>query len=199
MDVKFNNELLIKGYNFLEDSEVIKACDSWLELWKEFKSEINNEKFNAIEDIDAEIETEESLVNWIQDLEMELENAGMIEKKYYDERIEFVKEFREKFPESDEFIIMNMKTAEAESLFELGNADESEKLFEKITKEHNSSVWPYVKWGDTKWLSGIKMGNVTMEDLKSAKDTYLKGKSVLDAEDYYILEDRLKEVGAYIK
>lgn len=197
--MKFNNELLMKGYGLLEDGEVSEACDLWLELWETIKEYIKKNEYNAIEDMDAEIETEESLVNWVQDLEMELENAGMVNGEYYKKRNNFCNEFENLLPESDRFILMNMITAQGESLFEMDEEEESDKMFERAINEHQSSVWPYVKWGDTKWLSGIKVGKVTREDVEKAFNIYSKGKGCLDLEDYEILQDRLKEISVYIK
>ncbi|MCM1991942.1 hypothetical protein [Oceanirhabdus seepicola] len=197
--MKINNELMIQGYTYLENEDVIKACDCWLKLWENIKEIACENKIKSIEDMDTKVESEESLTNWVQDLEMELENAGIVDNKYYQARINYCEEFCIAFPMTEEFIVMSMKTAIAESYFELGNEKESERSFEEITKEYTDTVWPYVKWGDTYWLSAIKMGKVTLRDLTKAEEIYVKGTKISDEEDMYIINERLSEVRKYLK
>ncbi|WBW97392.1 hypothetical protein [Oceanirhabdus sp. W0125-5] len=197
--MEINNELMLEGYTYLENDEVVKACDCWLKLWEDIKEVGASNNIKAIEDMDEKVETPESLTNWVQDLEMELENAGIVENKYYEARINYCNEFCEVFPMTEEFIVMSMRTAVAESYFELGNEKESEKQFEEITKEYTDSVWPYVKWGDTYWLSAIKMGKVTIRDLIKAEEIYIKGSKISDEEDLDIVNERLNEVRKYLK
>ena len=196
--MKINNELMIEGYTYLEKEDVIKACDCWLKLWENIKDIACENKMKSTEDMDTKVESEESLTNWVQDLEMELENAGIINNKYYEARINYCEEFCEAFPMTEEFIVMSMKTAIAESNFELEKEEESEKLFQKIVEEYPDSVWPYIKWGDTYWLSAIKMGKVTLGDLKKAEGIYVRGSKISDEEYLYIVNERLSEVRGYL-
>ncbi len=197
--MKINNELMIQGYTYLENDDVVKACECWLKLWEDIKKIACEDQMKSIEDMDTKVDTEESLTNWVQDLEMELENAGIVDNKYYEARINYCKEFCEAFPMTEEFIVMSMKTAIAESYFELEKEEESEKFFQQIVEEYTDSVWPYIKWGDTYWLSGIKMGKVTLGDLKKAEEIYVKGSKISDEEDLYIVNERLSEVREYLK
>lgn len=197
--MKFNNELMIDGYRFLQEGDVVKACDCWLQIWDDVKKYGQENDIKDVEDIDDETESFESLVNWVQDIEMELENAGIVDKKYYHIRIDYCREFCNIFPKSDEFIIMNMKTAVAETHYEIGEEEKSDRLFEEVIDEFKITVWPYIKWGDTKWLSAAKMEGITLADLKMAEEIYVRAESIEDEDDYHLLEDRLKEVRSYIE
>lgn len=67
------------------------------------------------------------------------DNVAMDNPEFYEKRIKFCHEFVELLPDSDEFIIENMRRAEAESYFLIGNLGEGEKAeklyHEALTKE----------------------------------------------------------------
>ena len=191
------NEEICKGYVELEENnDTILACDIWLKAWETLKKVVYSNEIKSIEDFEenCSYKFNESLENWVQDLEMELENAASENEIYYKKRITYCKEFCERFPETDEFTVMSMKLAEAVSMFELGKKDKSEKLFKDIIKEYHDTIWPYVKWGDCYWVANILHKDNSLIDLDKAEEVYRKGLTVIDKSDKDILEERLEEL-----
>lgn len=191
--IEINNKMM-KGYDFLSKEHVTEACDIWLEVWEEIKNLNSDGKYTSIEDFDVEYESDEKYSNWCQDLEMEFENAAFEDKKYYQKRIQFCREFIDSFPDSKDFTVMSMKTAEAESYFEIGETDKCEELFKKVTDEYKCTVWPYIKWGDIYWLSNILRERKELLNLEKAEEIYKKGLETGDEEDEYIIKERIQEI-----
>lgn len=190
------NREISNGYIELEENnDTVKACNMWLKAWELLK-EANEKKIESIEDFEeiCQYNFNESLENWVQDLEMELENAATDNEEYYEKRIRYCKEFCCIFPDSDEFITISMELAQAESIFELGRKEESEELFKSITTKYEDTVWPYIKWGDCYWVANILHKDNSLIDLDKAEEIYRKGLKIDDKSDNYILEERLEEL-----
>lgn len=190
------NREISNGYVELEENnDTVAACNMWLKAW-DILNESTDKRIEAIEDFEEiyEYNFNESLENWVQDLEMELENAAIDNEEYYEKRIKYCKEFCCIFPESDEFIIMSMELAQAESMFELGKKEESEQLFENISTKYKCTVWPYIKWGDCYWIANILHKNNSLIDLEKAEEIYRKGLNIDNESDSDILEERLEEL-----
>lgn len=190
-----NINLLIKeGYELLENENVVEACTKWLKAWDELKVVGKDMEVEAIEELEEKFEDGiELLSNWVQDLEMELENAGLEDKLFFSKRRDYVKEFYNILPKSDDFIIMSMKLAEAESSFEIGEVDESEILFSGLAKDYNKSIWPFLKWGDVYCLSSILRTRKDLINVNKSLEVYKKGLGI-EKEFDYILEDRIKDL-----
>jgi len=191
--IEINNKMM-KGYDFLNKEHVIEACDTWLEVWEGIKALNSDGKYTSIEDFDAEHESDEKYSNWCQDLEMEFENSAFEDKKYYHKRIQFCREFIDIFPDSKDFTVMSMKTAEAESYFEIGEIEKSEGLFKKVADEYEGTVWPYIKWGDIYWLSNILRERKELFSLEKSEEIYKRALDIGDEEDEYIIKERLHEI-----
>ncbi|MGA1842917.1 MAG: tetratricopeptide repeat protein, partial [bacterium] len=94
----------------------------------------------------------QSLYNWCQDLEMELENAGRLEEFFYKKRIDYCSEFCSFFSETDSSILHNMKRAVAESCFAIGDIEKGEECFKKLIEEYPQNIWGYIGWGNMYFL-----------------------------------------------
>lgn len=185
------SEKIETGYVLLNDEKVTEACDLWLDAWDEITLCIDEVNATSIEAMEEYFQNEKgTLSDWGQDLEMELENAGLENKDFFIKRSVYSREFCNRLVDSDQFIIMSMKLAEAESYFELEDIKRAEELFSLTLEEYKSSVWPYLKWGDVYCLSSILRTKREYIDVEKALKIYKKGlgrESDLD----YILEDRI--------
>lgn len=146
--------LMEKGWSLLQKKETTKACDIWLKLWDNLKSRFKPE-FRDVEQAETIFSGCELIYNWCQDLEIELGNAGIDNTVYYQKRIAYCDEFCSIFPESNESIMHNMKSAIAESHFALGDFDEGNSCFKKLIELYPNNVWGYIAWGD-KYLWPMK-------------------------------------------
>jgi len=85
--------------------------------------------------------------NYVQDMEMELGNAGTVDKEYYKKRITYCRELCERC-ESDQLMRENTRRAIAQSYYELGEYEESEQEFEAMIQEDPTFGWAYIEWAD---------------------------------------------------
>lgn len=191
--MKYINQLIKEGYEKLGQEDVSTACNIWLDAWDDLKKLIKDKEIVNIEELDDEFEGFETLTNWVQDLEMELENAGIENKEYFSKRAIYCREFYELLGGTEEFIIMSMKLAEAESNFETNHIEESEELFKNCTNNYKSSVWPFLKWGDVYWLSSIVNSKSELLNLDKALEIYKMGLGI-DKHEEYIVLDRISDV-----
>ncbi|SHK27409.1 hypothetical protein SAMN02745248_02200 [Hathewaya proteolytica DSM 3090] len=185
------NTYIRQGYELLNEDNVKSACQQWLKAWDKLIYHIDNTKVTSIEELEENFEEGvEELSNWVQDLEMELENAGLEDHSFFEKRASYSREFCNKLPESDDFIIMSMKLAEAESYFELESMDKSQEIFQETQSQYSESVWPYLKWGDVYWLSSILREKPQYINIAKSMQLYKNGLGKESDMDY-VLEDRI--------
>ena len=136
------DHLMQEGYVEFERRKPKIACQLWLTIWGYIKPRFTSD-MRSIFDAEIVFTGNQNLYNWTQDLEMELGNADL-----HEDRIKYCREFCDLFPESPESVILNMKLAEAEGYFNIGERDKAEAMFSDLQKEHPDSVWVYCRWGD---------------------------------------------------
>lgn len=165
------NKKMEEGYNLLEEGKTKEACSRWLDAWGLIKK-IKPSEVTTLVEIEDLLQIDRYVQNWCQDLEMELQNAGQEDEKYYRKLIEFVQEFFETFPDLKEGLIcQNMMVAVASSYFGLGKSEKSEKKYEELTQKYPDSVYGYLSWGDRYCQEGSKPD----PDYKKAEERYLSG------------------------
>ncbi len=134
------------GYELTEQNTSVSGCDLWLKVWENLKPRITM-NMRKVEDADGVSFQSQYLLNWFQDVEIELLNAAVEEPDYHDRRIHFCWEVIECFPESPE-ILPVMKRGIAESLCMSGKWVEGEAMFQEIFREYPSDPWAYITLGD---------------------------------------------------
>ena len=67
-----------QGYRLLEGEHTAAACDVWLEAWSNVLAICDKKGLQSIAEFDVHSGGVALLHNWIQDLEMELWNAGLM-------------------------------------------------------------------------------------------------------------------------
>ena len=132
--------LMGEGYSLLNKNKTIEACDVWVELWNKLKTRFRPE-FVDVKEANSIFTGREYIINWCQDLEAELGNAGIDNSSYYQKRIEYCTDFCSIFPESDSLLMHNMKRAIAESYFALGDISKGEEFFKKLIETYPKNIW----------------------------------------------------------
>jgi len=177
------SDLLDKGFDLLEQEEVIKGVDTWLELWEALKYYINP-KYKNLDYLEKLNEGTFFIRNFVQDLEMKLYQASNINHSYYEKRIKYCREFCELFPEEDELMIVNMRRSIADSYAFTGDFATAEKEFKKLIEDFPHNVWAYIGYGD------IFMDR---EQFERAKEIYEKGRQMVsDKSDILDIEERIR-------
>lgn len=138
------------GYEYARKYESAKACDAWLEAWEGIKTIYEEENPENMAEFDKKYTWYEPfLSNFVQDLEMELSNAGRAEdKEYLKKRILYCEEMIKFINKDDLLTIENAKRAIADSHYALGDKDECDRLYSNWLKEDPSWGWGYIGWSD---------------------------------------------------
>jgi len=166
-EVKIDS-LMQEGYRLIAKGKERKGCDKWIDVWEIIKENKPEDvtTLKAIDDILPNMI--QSVDNWCPDLEMELHNAGIEDKRYFHKRIEYCREFCEIFcDENKEEQIPNFKRAEAEAYFCLGEIEKCDELFKQIIEDYPLYVWGLIGWGD-------QFFDIRRKDYDMAEDLYLK-------------------------
>jgi len=186
------DELMQEGYDLIQaegKDKTVEGCKLWLQVWDHLKHRFTND-MKSIEDAEKVFSGMQSLYNWCQDFEQELDNAGIYDQSFYQKRIEYCREFYSFFPDSDELLTINMKRAEAESYFSLEKVEEGDKAFETLIEEFPDNVWGYIGWGDMYYLfnaSGID------KNPTKAKKIYQMALNINSEEKKHVI-DRLESL-----
>lgn len=177
------------GYDLIQERRKAEGCDLWLQVWHELKKRFRP-SMTDIEEAEEVFSGMQCLFNWCQDLELELHNAGLEDNFYFRKRIEFCNEFCTLFPDTARLTILNMKRAEAESYFLLGEGEQGEQLFKSLIDQFPDSIWGYVGWGDV--YTNEHFG-LTAPDNQKARQIYQMalGKGL---EEESVVLDRIKDL-----
>lgn len=153
---KMIDEKIQLSYEYGMEGKSVEACDAGLSAWEDIKEMLSAENLKEIEALDNKYDWTLSLTNFVQDLEMELSNAGITNEEYLQKRIKYCEELLETL--SDEQAFENTRRAIAESYYALGDEEKCDSLFTAWLEED-----PYWGWGYIGWSSCYSFGNDKME------------------------------------
>jgi len=80
-------------------------------------------------------------------MEMELGNAGTVDKSYYQKRITYCRELCERCG-TEQLMQENTRRAIAESYFRMGEHEQGSREFESMIQEDPDIGWAYIGWAD---------------------------------------------------
>lgn len=149
------DESIIQGYDLVGYNRYIEACNLWLKVWDYLKHRFGENGYQDIDKASEDFKGDVYLSSWINDMEMNLYNAGLDDKDYFKKRIKFCQDVLELLPKSKERIIRDIKRAEASSYFYLGDINKGDKKFKKIINEYPNWTWGYIGWGDMYGISRV--------------------------------------------
>lgn len=148
------------------DQRTVEVVTFWLKAWDKLRGQAQARSIRSAERLPDLITVEEDLetpINWLQDLEMELENLSWAEQPgkparsdkvfpeahhWAEERLHYVREVMETLPDSDPLMIFNMRRDEAEAYFLLDDAASGDKLYAQLVEDEPTHAWAYIGWGD---------------------------------------------------
>lgn len=135
------------GYTLMMENKYAEGCDKWLSAWDDIKALLVAADLKEILELDNMFDWSQFISNFIQDLEMELGNAGQTDNAYYYKRIMYCRELLA-YCSSDQLLTENTRRAIAESYGALGNFEECDRLFEKWLQADPEWGWGYIGWAD---------------------------------------------------
>lgn len=182
------DDMIQEGHRLIQERNEKGGCDIWIKVWEELKPRFKP-TMKSIKMAGSTFEREVSFYNWCQDFEMELGNAGRINKHYLEYRINYCREFCSMFPENDTDMIHNMRRAVAESLYRIGRVAEGEDEFSKLLNDFPENPWGYIEWGDI--YAGFKGKDYL--DKQRAEELYTKALG-LDPDEDNTIRERLENL-----
>jgi hypothetical protein len=106
-----------------------------------------------VRDVGAVFHGTEYFVNWCQEFENELGNAGVHDPRYRRESVRYVNAFLAQFVDEDEQPFLgNFMRAEAEALWSLGEQAAAEDRYEALIARSPNFAWGYIGLADCYWL-----------------------------------------------
>jgi hypothetical protein len=102
----------------------------------------------SIDEFDGRFPLTQSLYNWLSDVEMELWNAGIGNREFLTARIGFCSEALRRFPCEEQWRTENLRRALAETFFEIGEHDTTDKLFGSWLTADPQWGWGWIGWAD---------------------------------------------------
>jgi hypothetical protein len=134
-----------QGYEFME-RDPAAACDLWLDLWADLLRICELRGIGTIDALDDRLRGSQSAFNWMQDLELELWNAGLREPRYLRLRIPMCREALARFPDLDELTVRNLRYAIGDSLAALGERAEADAEFEALARAYPAVAHTWARW-----------------------------------------------------
>jgi tetratricopeptide (TPR) repeat protein len=176
---KIADEKIVSGYRHIKNGEVEKACDAWLDAWEDIKAIMAEDNVRDIPELQKKYHWTEFLSNYVQDLELELNNAGFENRKYFQKRIKYCEEMVKVCGREERLIIENTRRAIADSHYELGNQKECDRLYDMWLHEDPTWGWGYIGWSDCYSFGFDK----TKEDYEKAEKIIRKALEQKDLRD----------------
>jgi tetratricopeptide (TPR) repeat protein len=174
------------GYELLKSSGAVAACRLWLEAWNDALHLLDKAGIKSIDEFDERFRGTQSLFNWIQDLEAELWNAGLDDRRFLSARIALCEEGLRRFPSADDLMSENWRRALAESLFELGETEKAEALYREWLAADPCWGWGWIGWSDC-----YRFTRTERVDLSRCEQILREGFAIADVRDRTDIADRL--------
>jgi len=178
-----------EGY-LLRDRNSAEACDRWLEAWSDVVALAQKSFFRSLREFDGAFGGSQSVFNWIQDAEMELQSAGRKNPVYHRHRIRLCEEFLRRFAPGDSLLLENMRRAMAGACIESGDRARGDAMFEQWLKADPQWGWGWIGWSDCYGLFAPAGNN----DFSKAEALLKQGLGVKSVRDRDYILDRLAQI-----
>jgi tetratricopeptide (TPR) repeat protein len=185
------DKLSLAAYEEFSRDQDLKACEIWGSAWVMFCEFIDGVGITSISEFDQRFHCSELVVNWTQEYEQALCNAGRSEARFFEIRIAYCEEFLRRFEStSDELVVQNMRRAISESYFILGQRDKAEALMAEWLVKDPRWGWGWISWADC-WHFETEGEE---EDLEKAIEILNRGLEIPDVADKEYLFERMSEL-----
>ena len=136
-----------EGYGVILDDDCPGGCDIWLEAWDEIKSLFTEGIAEDIYDLDDKYTWTEYISNYVQDLDDELHNAGLEDKRYHKKRAEYCQELLQ-WCGADDLMLSNTRSGVADGYLDYGDIKKGEQLYTGWLQDDPDWGWGYVGFAE---------------------------------------------------
>ena len=171
-----------------------ESYEDWLRAWEVLRDN-TPESITTFRALDARFGLDAQGCfsnNLFYDLDMALHNAGLEDARLMAKRAEIARWVYTHFPEEPMREVGNFRGYEAVALWDLGQREQAEALFQELTEPFPTFAWGYIWWGDQYWLSDWSY--VHAPDYDRAEALYRQALAQADCEDRSDVQDRLDDL-----
>jgi tetratricopeptide (TPR) repeat protein len=178
-----------EGYELNNSGQVKAACRIWLEAWDDTLRIFDKAGFETIREFDERFRGTQCLFNWVQDLEMQLWNAGLRDRRFLTSRVEVCEERLRRFEAEDDPSPENCRRALAESCFDLGETGKADDLYREWLNADPQWGWGWIAWADCH-----RHTRTQFTDLHRAEEILREGLSIAGVRDFEDIAERLADL-----
>jgi hypothetical protein len=171
-----------------------EAYEDWLHAWELLRDHTpaHITTFAALERL-FHLDVQGCFVtNMLYDLDMALHNAGVDDLQWMAKRAEVARWVYTHFTEESALNLGNFRGYEAEALWEMGQTEQAEALFQELTETFPTFAWGYIWWGDGYWMSDWSYEYAP--DYDRAEAIYRQALAQPALEDRGDVQDRLDDL-----
>lgn len=171
-----------------------ESYEDWLQAWELMRDHLpeNVTTFRECED-HLDLASYGLFVNnFLDDLDMDLSNSSVDDPNLLEKRAEVSRWVYTQFTEESELNQGNFRGFEAESLWEMGQREQAETLFQELIEVFPNFAWGYIWWGDCYWMSDWSY--VSGPDYDRAESLYRQALANSDLENRNDVQDRLDDL-----
>jgi hypothetical protein len=171
-----------------------EAYEDWLRAWALLRDHTPDHitTFAALEKL-FHLDVQGCFVtNMLYDLDMALHNEGLEDARLTATRAEIARWVYTHFTEESTLNLGNFRGYEAEALWEMGQKEQAETLFQELTEMFPTFAWGYIWWGDGYWMSDWSYEYAP--DYHRAEAIYRQALAIPHLEDRSDVQDRLDDL-----
>jgi tetratricopeptide (TPR) repeat protein len=171
-----------------------ETYEDWLQAWELIRDHMpaSVTTFDALDEL-FDLDSHECSINdMLYELDSELYTAGLDDPRLPAKRAEVLRWVYTNFPEENALNLGNFRGYEAEALWDLGQKDQAETLFQTLTETYPNFAWGYIWWGDQYWRSDWSYEHAP--DYDRAEALYRQALSNPGLDDRRQVQDRLDEL-----
>ena len=142
------NTKIYEGYKLLRGKQTARGCDALLDAWEDIKTVMAAEQIKDLPALEGRFSWDEFIMNYVQNLEDELQNAAQDDPQYFAKRIRYCEELLERCGDENQLVIENARRSMAESHCALGDQAECDRLFGLWLRDDPFWGWGYIGWSD---------------------------------------------------
>lgn len=185
--LKATNDKMQTGYRHSEQNDDLRACEIWLETWKDIVSAIQHNELDCGELFDIGFPISVSIYDWACDFEAGLVHLSLTDRGWMQAAMDFCTEFTGLFPYPDDIIVLKFRNTIGDCLFNLGKDGEGEAYYSALMEGEPQWVWGWLRWSDNYFYpaEGLK------RDYSRAVNILEQGLKLVRTEDIPDILERL--------
>jgi tetratricopeptide (TPR) repeat protein len=171
-----------------------EAYEDWLHAWELLRDHTPDHitTFAALERLFHLDVQDCSVTEMLHELDMALHNEGLEDARLTATRVEVARWVYTHFTEESALNLGNFRGYEAHSLWELGQTEQAEALFQALIETFPTFASGYIWWGDCYWMSDWSYEYAP--DYDRAEAIYRQALAIPHLEDRGDVQDRLDDL-----